>query len=443
MARIAEPFTFKKRGSTYQITLNTISELPSRVCAEWKRRSIKNLPDELSAYRNPKSTPEVKASCRALIAFLKKKQEMEGSARRVQIEDITVRDWLKKFIRIDTSPRTGINILENGSCSEDSVLNYESYYRCHIDGDPILDLKMAELEKQDVIDLSTRMSLKKIGEKRNKEGKIITQGWEMGGSRTFVGIIKFFRMAFNNYESNNESWLNPYRSLKEPKYESVERDAFTEDEIFKFFMPGVLLTTMELAVCAAIFWAGLRRSEVFALKPEDLDWHNQEINVKRAWQCFENKDKRKLGTTKGKRNRKTLFDPILQDAIKKLWLENGQHEFVFSYKKPYRGSMIPGPSWINHNFENWLERAGIERRGRDIVPHSARHSLATFLHDKGVPLKHIQELLGHSSLKVTKRYTHLLENTMQDMRNKIEKARNESKQEDTFKVENVVKYNVS
>ena len=144
----------------------------------------------------------------------------------------------------------------------------------------------------------------------------------MGGTRTFVGVIKFFRMAFKNYESSNDSWLNPCRTLKEPKYESVERDAFSEEEILKLFSPGVLLTTMELAVCAAIFLAGLRRSEVFALKPEDLDWHNQVINVRHAWQCFDNKHKRKLGPIEGKRNRKTLFDPILQDAIKKLWAEN-------------------------------------------------------------------------------------------------------------------------
>jgi integrase len=109
---------------------------------------------------------------------------------------------------------------------------------------------------------------------------------------------------------------------------------------------------------------------------------------------------------KGKRNRKTLFDSILQDAIKKLWEENGKHEFVFSYRKPFKGSVTPGASWIEFHFEKWLERAGIERRGRDIVSHSARHSLATFLHDKGVPLKHIQELLGHASMKITKKYTH-------------------------------------
>jgi integrase/recombinase XerD len=439
MARIGEPYIVVKRGKSFQFTLNSTCGLPQRICDEWQRRSFRTLPDELSNYRNPKTKPEAKSYVQILIAFLKKKLEAGSLARRIVTEDITVGDWLKKFISIETSPRTGINIAENGSCSEDSILTYESYFRCHIEGDPILELKMAEVDRHDVIDLSTRMAIKKIGERKNKAGEIISPGREMGGTRTFVGVIKFFRMAFKNYESSNENWVNPYRTLKEPKYESVERDAFSEEEILKFFSPGVFLTTMELAVGAAIFWAGLRRSEVFALKPEDLDWHNQVINVRRTWQCFDNKNKKKLGPTKGKRSRKTLFDPILQNAIKKLWEKNGQHEYVFSYKKPFRGSITPGASWIKHNFDKWLSRAGIERNGRDIVPHSARHSLATFLLDKGVPIKHIQELLGHAHLKVTKRYTHLLENTMKEIGKKVISAREEHQAEP----EKIVEFKVS
>jgi hypothetical protein len=106
------------------------------------------------------------------------------------------------------------------------------------------------------------MSVKKIAERKDKDGTTRVPGREMGGTRTFVGVIKFVRMAFKNYEAANECRLNPYRSVREPKYESIERDAFTEEEILKFFSPGVLLITMEVAVYAAIFWAGLRRAEL-------------------------------------------------------------------------------------------------------------------------------------------------------------------------------------
>ncbi len=138
MARIAEPYNVVKRGKTFQITLNSTCGLPRRVCAEWQRRSFKTLPDELFNYRNPKTKSEARASVQILIVFLKKKVDTGDSARRVIAEDITVGNWLKKFISIDTSPRTGINIAENGSCSEGTILAYESYFKCHIEGDPML-----------------------------------------------------------------------------------------------------------------------------------------------------------------------------------------------------------------------------------------------------------------------------------------------------------------
>ena len=66
-----------------------------------------------------------------------------------------------------------------------------------------------------------------------------------------------------------------------------------------FFNPGVLQDIMELCVCSALYLAGLRRAEVFALKPEDLDWATPKINLCRAWQDFDSAN-RVLGPLKEK-----------------------------------------------------------------------------------------------------------------------------------------------
>jgi len=406
MARIGEPYIVNKRGKSFQFTLNSTCGLPQRVCAEWQRKGFKAFPDELSIYRNPQTKPEAKANVRTLIAFLQKKQD-EGSDMRVVSEDITVGAWIEKFTKIETSPRTGINATRNRPYSPNTVDTYRSYFVNHIQNDPFCLLKMAETEEEDALEFGTRLSLKKL-----------ESGEPMCGSRTYVAIIVFIRMVFESYKSKNRKWVNPFEYIAKPSYTGKIRDALPEDETLKLFMPGVLERTMELAVCAAIFLSGLRRSEVSALKPEDLDWHTPKITVSRAWQNF-NKSRRVLGPPKGKKERIAPFDPVLQDAIKKLWEENGKHEFVFSWKN---GEVI-GPSWIIFNFKRWLKRAGIELNGRKIVPHSARHSLASILEDRGVSLRYIQDLLGHSDLKTTKIYLHSTEKTIRDIGQKIKEAR--------------------
>jgi len=404
MARLAKPFSTPRRvdSKTFQLTLNPTCGLPHRVCAEWQRRSFQELPDELAHHRYPKTKAAASAGALALVTFLKKKQE-EGSATRVRTEDITVGEWVEKFTRMETSPRTGINASKNRPYSVSTVSTYRKYFTKHIEGDEFCRLKMAEVEEEDALEYMARLSLKELA-----------AGRPMSGSRTFAGVVIFIRMAFKEYQRKNRAWLNPFLSIDKPQFHGRIRDTLSEDEVIRLFAPGVLESAMELAICAVMFLSGLRRGEIFALKPECLDWHTPKITVRNAWQNLENRD-RVLGPTKSKREREAPFDPVLQEAIKKLWKENGRHEFVFSYPD----GKTPGPSWISGRFPKWLKKAGVELKGRKIVPHGARHSLASLLEDKGVSMRHIQELLGHSDLKTTKIYLHSTEKTIRDVGRKI------------------------
>jgi integrase len=108
----------------------------------------------------------------------------------------------------------------------------------------------------------------------------------------------------------NHKWVNTFLYIGSLNYESPSRDILTEDGVLKLFKPGILKGAMELAVCAMMFFAGLRRAEIFALKPEDLDWKTPKITVRRAWQLFERKSKI-IGHTKSKKLRDAPFDLIL------------------------------------------------------------------------------------------------------------------------------------
>jgi len=79
--------------------------------------------------------------------------------------------------------------------------------------------------------------------------------------------------------------------------------------------------------------------------------------------------------------REAPFPEELQLAIKALQKAQGIHEFVFCKKD---GS-IPGAKWITRRLPIWMKKAGVETAGRRIVPHSARHSLASCLESAGAP----------------------------------------------------------
>jgi len=174
MAKLPKPFVIEKRkdSRTFRLTINFTSGLPERVCAEWRRRSFQDFPDELAHYRYPKKKSgkfddsAAEAGAIALIAYLKKKLA-EGGAMRVKAEDITVGKWIEKFTAIETSLRTGINASKNKPYSYNTLDGYKGNFERHIKDDPICELKMAEIEEADILEYMTRLSVKKLEDGRH------------------------------------------------------------------------------------------------------------------------------------------------------------------------------------------------------------------------------------------------------------------------------------
>jgi integrase/recombinase XerC len=141
----------------------------------------------------------------------------------------------------------------------------------------------------------------------------------------------------------------------------------------------------DTAILELLYASGLRVSELTGLDRDDMDLKERTVRV--------------LG--KGRKERIVPFGSKAARALE-IWLgargEQPGPLFLAS-----RGGRM-NPRTVYGLVRGSARRAGITRK---VSPHTLRHSFATHLLDGGADLRAIQELLGHSRLSTTQRYTHV------------------------------------
>ena len=147
----------------------------------------------------------------------------------------------------------------------------------------------------------------------------------------------------------------------------------------------------DTALIELLFSTGMRVSEVVALNIFHLDMQRLAISVH------------------GKGNREREI-PIVCDGLREI-LEQHISE------RQNQGAEPNDPLFINRwgnrmsdqSIRSILQQYGTSVGARRITPHMLRHTLATLLLEDGVDLRHIQRLLGHSSITTTTIYVHVSE----------------------------------
>ena len=102
-----------------------------------------------------------------------------------------------------------------------------------------------------------------------------------------------------------------------------------------------------------------------------------------------------------------LYPKALQELAK--YMKSARQTMLGNRKQEpalfinHRGERLTR-QWVWSILKNYAQAAGIKS---SITPHTLRHSFATHLLQNGASLRHVQELLGHSSISTTQVYTHL------------------------------------
>jgi integron integrase len=217
-------------------------------------------------------------------------------------------------------------------------------------------------------------------------------------------------------------WLNDVQRAKRPQHLPV---VFTRDEV-KALLAQLEGTTWLMATL--IYGSGLRLLECLSLRVKDVDFHYKQLAVRDA---------------KGQKDRVTmlpnsLVDPMrthlarvhrlhetdLREGFGHVYLPSAlaakypsaDREWAWQYVFPSaRRSIDPrsGSERRHHASEDALQRAVKQaiRNANIFKPgsvHTLRHSFATHLLESGYDIRTVQELLGHSDVKTTMIYTHVL-----------------------------------
>ncbi|MGB5236484.1 MAG: site-specific tyrosine recombinase/integron integrase [Flavobacteriaceae bacterium] len=146
-------------------------------------------------------------------------------------------------------------------------------------------------------------------------------------------------------------------------------------------------------IVGLLYSSGLRRSEVLALRPEDIDSKRMLVRVNQG---------------KGRKDRYTILSATLLSELRIYYKRYQPQTFLFESPSGKAYS----PTSVVNIVSRAAFKAGIKKR---VTPHMLRHSFATHLLDKGTDLRKIQVLLGHNSSKTTEIYTHVAENSFKDI----------------------------
>lgn len=156
------------------------------------------------------------------------------------------------------------------------------------------------------------------------------------------------------------------------------------DEVSRFFQN--IFNLKHRAILMTAYAAGLRVSEVIALRVNDIDSARMLIRIDQG---------------KGRKDRYVMLSPNLLDLLRAYWKVARPAGLLFPGR--YRDRPITREAVYQVSIKA-AKAAGFNKK---VTPRTLRHCFATHLLEAGANIRVIQMLLGHRSLRTTARYTHV------------------------------------
>lgn len=137
---------------------------------------------------------------------------------------------------------------------------------------------------------------------------------------------------------------------------------------------------------------GLRASEVLNLKIKDIDWMSGKLMIRQG---------------KNRRDRTLWLNEEDLDLLRKCREKKPEGDLLFT---TLAGGRIDD-RYLRAMVDRLAKKAGI---GKNVHPHTLRHTFATDLYSQTKDLRMVQKALGHANIQTTTIYTHIIDDDLED-----------------------------
>jgi len=216
-------------------------------------------------------------------------------------------------------------------------------------------------------------------------------------SRKLACLRSFFKYLVRE----NVLTQNPASGIATPKKEKHLPSFLNPEEITKLLeapAKNCWEEKRDKAILEMLYSSGLRVSELVGLNHDDLDFFGGLVRVR----------------GKGKKERIVPVGQLALNGLRGYLDMKSPKEVASAIKKPLFisriGTRLTDRS-IRRMILKYVKRTGL---GKEISPHTFRHSFATHMLDRGADLRSVQELLGHANLSTTQIYTHVTTQRLKD-----------------------------
>ena len=326
-----------------------------------------------------KSKPEVTKQLRKVL------QGDKGTSRKKLSLEHYITEWLEKYKRYELKPasydRLEITVKQH-------IVPHNGYIQLHA-------VSSADIQ--------------------GHINKMLEDGYSYS---TIKKVFDAYNACFKKALADDDIGKNPCLSVRLPRKDTLESKeivALTADEAMRFtneakrvYSNGTPVYRLGYAFIL-ILNTGIRVGEALALTWDCVDFAGKTLRIRTSKSYVKNRDINSSNsyryvddTTKTKSSNRVIpLNDSAFEALQELYKVNGQFRNVLASAS---GRVNP-PRNLSRTIYSIYDKAGIERCGI----HALRHTFASLLFAKGLDVKYISKLLGHSDVLITyNTYIHIL-----------------------------------